>query len=154
MGLGEALGIIVAACGLILGVRTFMMSLRERVPQIKVTLDTGHVNNANPISLALVAVNTGSKTITLTLGGIILPTGEELLWANEEADGNPVFSMELLEGKNYILSWHCKQISRFMKSEYGLSGRVKLTGFYRDALGATHKSMPLMFNVDEWIELK
>lgn len=34
----------------------------------------------------------------------------------------------------------------------GFSGRVKLVGFYEDALGAMHKSKPLVFDASHWLK--
>jgi hypothetical protein len=95
--------------------------------------------------LILSALNTGSKTVTMSSMGLILPDKKYLFFVYPTSD--VTFPYELAEGKNCKVWTSLEQLAKDLKKE-GFSGNVKLIGFYRDAIDNKYRSKPLKFNVD------
>ena len=62
---------------------------------------------------------------------------------------NVVFPCELLPGNNCKVWSPLTDLARQLKEE-GFSGKVKLVGFCRDAVGTTYKGKRWKLDVDQW----
>lgn len=96
------------------------------------------------------AMNPGSLPVTPTSFGILRPNGSTII--SRQNDCSAELPYELPAGKNLIKWLEMVPVAQSL-SRAGYGGKVNLVGFYRDALGACHKSKPLEVDVAMWLRL-
>ena len=142
--------LIIAIYGAVLSTYSVLISKQQYKREIKVVLSYGFIRNplsqVSPTMLFIAAHNTGEKTITLTSMGLLLPNKKYLNFLRP--DSNVSFPHELLAGKDCNVWVTTKELAEDLKRE-GLSGKVSLKGFYRDAIGGDYRSKSIKFNIDK-----
>lgn len=98
--------------------------------------DTGQRTLSDQMFL-LAAANHGPKTVTLTMPGLLVNGRQMML---EDRLGTEVsFPHELAEGKS-VRAWAELDKIRIGLLENGMRGKVEITAFFYDGVGAMHKS--------------
>jgi hypothetical protein len=143
---------IVAVVGALISVYTLWTTRREKKRQVKVELSVGLLTyydgpHTSPAMLVISASNPGHRSVILNSPGIILPNKNKVFFKIPQSDVR--YPHELREGVNCTTWTDLSELARTLREE-GFSGKVKLVGFYTDAIGSTHKSKPLGLDVDEW----
>jgi hypothetical protein len=98
--------------------------------------------------LILSASNTGKKTVTLTMMGLILPTKDKKYLDFLRPNSHVRFPHDLLEGKSCSVYIELKELSNELKQE-GYSGKISLKGYYKDAIGGRYESKSIKFNIEK-----
>jgi len=120
---------------------------------VKVKIDCsswGSFFASNPLDslyLSLVIQNYSlRRTITLETYGFRLPdfSDEQLPVRSTDSDS---FPCKLFPHENCKRDFRAVEIADYLL-EHKFPRKVRLVGFYRDALGKEHKSNPFQFNVD------
>lgn len=102
-----------------------------------------------PDVMLIEAMNPGLRSVTLTSCGILLPNRKTLVcpfWS-----GGPNLPYDLSAGKNCLKWMETIPIAQALLGA-GYEHKVKLVGFYDDALGVRHRSKQLEFDVPMWLE--
>ncbi len=141
--------LLVALYGAILSTYTIINERKEHKREIKVTLSFGLIEQGevSPPMVILSALNTGSKTVTLSSKGLILPNKKILFFVRQD-DCFP-FPYDLVEGKDVMVWREAKELANKLKQE-GLLGKIKLKGFFRDAIGNRYVSKAVKFDIEDW----
>lgn len=143
---------LVAVYGSILATYTAIARWREKRARINVKTSLGFIaqrltGSSEPM-VFLSASNPGSKAITLSSWGLLLPNRKHLVFPYPL--GSDVrFPYELLPGTSCHVWVEAKEIARAMRAE-GYSDKAKVVGFYRDQVDRTYKSKPFEFDVEDW----
>lgn len=141
---------IVAVYGAILATYTQLAMRREKKRRIAVELSFGFPEipgiGLGPQVLFLSASNPGDRSVSLNGSGLLLPDERTLVFPDPE--GDVTFPCDLEEGKSCRVWIPTDTLARELRKA-GLSGGVKLVGFYNDALGDRHKSKPIKFQIDD-----
>lgn len=140
--------VLVALYGAGLATWNSICRRRDRRRQLKVELSLAVVAQGGLTShtLLLKASNPGDRPVTVNIPGIFLPNRKQLVLVNSGREFD--FPHELHEGKSCTAWEEQRKIAQELREE-GLSGTVKLVGFYRDAVGTVYRSKPLKFNIDQ-----
>jgi len=150
IGLDVVITLLIAIYGALLSTYSVWTARQEHKREIKVELSYGFMRNplsgVGPTLLILSALNTGTKTVTLTSTGLILPKKKYLFFAQPES--NVSFPYDLPEGKNCNVWIATEELAKDLKRE-GYSGRISLKGYYRDAIGGYYKSKSIKFNIEK-----
>jgi hypothetical protein len=149
IGWDVVITLLIAIYGALVSTYSVWTARQEHRREIKVELSYGFMRNAlaevSPTLLILSAMNTGAKTATLTSTGLALPRKKYLLFAQPES--NVTFPHDLPEGKSCSVWITNEELLKDLKRE-GYSGRIKLKGYYRDAVGGYYKSKSVRFNIE------
>lgn len=138
---------VVAAYGAALSTVVFLANRREKKREVKVELSYCFPTYGSEVgshSIMVQAANHGYRAVRLTGCGVALPNKHHVVFV--DAEGHE-FPCDLEGGKNCIRMVPVSVAGQEMK-RVGLSGIVKVRGFYRDALGVVYKSKPFKFDVD------
>jgi putative transposase len=138
---------VVAVYGAILSTYNALLRRKERRRLVRVELSMGLLATGPHLSrpmLILRASNPGNRTVTLTGPGVRLPNGAQAFFPVPES--NVEFPYDLPEGKSCSVWTEASHFARDLRN-HGLSGTVKLVGFYRDATGTAWKSKPMSQHV-------
>jgi hypothetical protein len=141
-----AVAVIVAAYGAGLSSYNTYIARKQSQHQIAVKVTFGWLTNGPNLSedmLMVEASNPGHRAITLTSVGFLLRDGRQL--ALLDPQGSKSLPHHLAEGTN-IMHWIPMREMSDTLHKNGLTGKVKLRGFYKDAVGATHQSERASFN--------
>lgn len=143
---------LIAIYGAILSTYNLVLKRREKSHQVSVNLSSGFLTcgeRLSPYVLFIVASNPGHRTVTLDSVGIRLPDKRQIVFPFSGRFGSDVqFPHDLTEGQSCRAWVDVKELTALL--EEGISGRIKLIGFYTDAIGGKYKSKPLKFNIDDW----
>ena len=143
---------LVAVYGAALSTWTHIARHREKQRRIVVTVSVGFLVfervGPGPTALFITASNPGSRTVSLNSPGILLPNQRKLVFPFGFAS-DASFPCDLREGKSCQMWISTEELADDLKNQ-GFSGKIKLRGYYRDALGALHKSRPYEFEIDKW----
>ena len=141
---------ITALVALLVSIYALVSSRRDKRRQVKVELSTAFLAIGPDLSITMLFIgfsNPGHITVTLQTPGIRLPDGAAVFFPNPRSDVQ--FPHELLPGKNCKVWTPLADLAGQLKGK-GFSGKVKLAGFCKDAVGTTHKSKHLKIDVDTW----
>jgi len=143
---------LVAGAGLILSAVKYIDKRREKKFRVNVTLKHGWPTYANgtlgAAVLLIEAMNPGSRCVTLTSYGILLPNKGSLVFPSDFGNGNTL-PYALAAGKNCTKWMDTLRVTEALLGS-GWQGKIKLVGFYGDALGKKYKSKPLNFDIAMW----
>jgi hypothetical protein len=142
---------VVALYGAALSTLNYLASRREKSRRVKVELSLGflaHGPTLSPTMLFIVASNIGTLPVTLSSSGIRLPNGRQAICPLPNTDVR--FPHELQGGKDCRIWIDAREFADTLRRE-GLSGKVRLTGFYLDQTGVRHKSKPFKFDADSFL---
>jgi hypothetical protein len=128
---------------------------QEHKREIKVQLAYGFQRDflgevSSPLLLSS-AMNSGTKTVTLTSSGLILPNKDKRYMFFVEPHSNVHFPYELTEGKSCEVWLTQRELETDLQRE-GFSGTIKVRGYYRDAIGNQYKSKPIKFNIESGLK--
>jgi hypothetical protein len=138
----------VALYGALLSTLNAVSSFREKRRQVMVEAAYGfeaYGPGIGPNSMILTARNKGYQSVSLTSAGIRLPDGRDAVYLRQS--GDTCFPHELEGGKSCTVCIPFQSFAGPFKQE-GLSGTIRLSGYFRDALGKTHTSKRFKFNLD------
>jgi hypothetical protein len=143
------LTLLIAIYGAGLSTYNTRVARKRDVSQVTVTLKYGHLTFGPELDddekLLVAASNPSQHPITLTGVGLRLPDKRTLIWPEPQGDNPLPFIMGAGMG---CMHWHSAvQINKRLKLA-GFSGKVKLRGFYNDALDRTHLSKAVEFEVE------
>ena len=141
---------IVAIYGALLSTYTLLANRKEKLRQVNIDLSFGiptpNLALGSRVILMTIA-NPGSRSITVSSALVWLPNKKQLLLSDQRS--NITYPHTLQEGNNCLLWVDPYEIAAIC-SEEGFTGKVKLLGIVKDALGKTYKSKPFVFNVESW----
>jgi hypothetical protein len=140
MTLAEVLTAIIAVYGAVLATLTFIVQQRDRRPRISVSVSYGtpvYGSQLGDQMVLLTATNPGHRPVTLVGAGFFLPDGRQLIMPSPLAV--PALPCELNEGKS------CQVFMSIPGIVERVGPRISLVGFFRDALGTTHRSSRWLF---------
>lgn len=138
--------LIIALYGAILSTISILNSRQEHKREVKVKLSFGFLPHVSVKELMLIlsALNTGTKTATLSSMGLALP--EEKILYFTQPNSYVRFPHDLVEGKDVIVWLTTKELADDLRQE-GYSGLISIKGFYRDAIGNEYKSKAVKFDI-------
>jgi len=147
---------LVALYGAILSSYNALAARKEKRPQVRVSVSFGVKvcgspligGEAGPPLLFVEASNPGRRTVTLSSLGLLLAKKRQL-FLDPHSEGMP-FPYDLEPGKSYRMWVAASRLASWLKQE-GLQGKVKLVGFYDDAVGNRYRSRKLSFNCEKWL---
>jgi len=142
---------LIAVYGAILSTYTIWNARKEHKREIRVELAYGfstHPLSPKGLLLILTALNTGSKTVTLTSMGLILPRKDKKYCTFLRPNSNVSFPYDLPEEKNCSVWIDTKELAENLKQE-GYSGEINLKGYYGDALSGKYESKQLKFDIEK-----
>lgn len=97
--------------------------------------------------LFIEANNPAHKTVVVTVPGLLLPDGREMVFLYPESN---VRFPHKLEPEHQCVVWtDLRKLGAQLRSE-GFHGTIELVGVYKDAVGRKHKSKPHKFDIDIW----
>jgi len=145
--------LLIASYGAILSTYSVWSKRKEQKRELKVLLRYGVVSNPilshRPLPMLFIsALNTGKKTVTLTSMGLILPRKDKNYFTFIRPNSHASFPHDLLEGKSCDVWIETKELAENLEQE-GFSGKIKLKGYYGDAIGRRYKSKSINFDIDE-----
>jgi hypothetical protein len=141
--------LIIASYGALVSTISIWYTRKEHKREVKVKLNLGFIQQVSlsPAMLILTALNTGTKTATLSAMGLILPKKKILAFTHPNS--YVTFPHDLLEGKDVVVWIKAEELAQDLIKN-GFSGSISFKGFYRDALGKEYKSKTMEFNLYEW----
>ena len=120
---------------------------RSRRPQVGVEVTEGAIGPATGVPsghlIFFEAFNRGHKGVTLTMGGFVLPNGEQFVIPYPSP--YLIFPHDLLPEKSCLGFTSAGDLAAHLKAS-GWPRRVSLIGFYKDAVGRRHRSKPTIFD--------
>ena len=141
---------IVAIYGALLSTYTLLANRKEKLRHINIDLSVGiptpNLALGSRVILMTIA-NPGSRPVTVNSALIWLPNKKQLLLSDHWS--NITYPHNLQEGNNCLLWVDPYEIAAIC-SEEGFTGKVKLIGVVKDALGKTYKSRSFVFDVESW----
>jgi hypothetical protein len=144
---------LIAIYGAGLSTYMFIAQQKSNQPQINVNIKTGNLYYANgDVSenmIFITASNIGLRPVSLLSMGILMPNKRYLTVL--DPDTNAKFPHDLPPGQSHDIWVKGSALAKGLKGE-GLSGKIKLIGFYGDGVGTRHKSKPFRFNIESWLE--
>jgi hypothetical protein len=145
----RTLTLLIALYGAVLSTYNARTARKRDVSQVIVTVKYGHLVFGPEVDddekLLVSASNPSQHPIKLTGVGLRLPDKRTLIWPEAQGDNALPFVMEAGTGCTH---WHSTvQINKRLKLA-GYSGKLKLRGFYNDALDRTHLSKAVKFEVE------
>ena len=145
--------LVIASYGAILSTYSVWSKRKEQRREPKVSLRYGVrlnpiLGHRSPPRLIIRAVNSEKETVTLTSMGLILPRRDNNLFSPYVPNSDVSFPHDLLGGKNCDVWFETKELAENLKRE-GFSGKIKLKGYYGDAIGRMYKSKSINFDIDE-----
>jgi len=141
---------VVAVYGALLSTWNAVAKHLENRRTVKVKISFGFETygaRTGPTAIFITAVNNGLRSITLSGAGVRLPDNRNTV--HFAPSGTARFPHTLESGNTCFTSIPCRELASAVKGA-GFSGRVKLTGFHRDALDKTFTSKRFEFDVDKW----
>lgn len=142
---------MVALYGAVLSTYNVVAQRNEKRHQLRVHLSFGFNvygtpgggSTLGPTVLSAEARNPGYRTVTITSVGLQLPNRRQMFLDLQSL--TPPLPYDLEPGRNYVAWVEEKTVAETLKAE-GLSGTVKLRGFYADALGSRFWSKSIKFH--------
>jgi hypothetical protein len=148
----QLLGWLVAAGTLAFNVYRYFDKKNSQKIKLKVTFQNGmltfHGGDLSEAMLIIKAANVGNKAVTINAPHINV----------RHSDGGSLFTEfgayqrmpYLLEPGDSLVAWHeIKPIAKALK-RHGLSGKIKLEGYYTSQIGDEYKAKPYNLDVDDW----
>ena len=142
---------LIAVYGAVLSTIILVREWKAKRPDIRVEVSlashqypSGELSN---LKLIVFATNAGEKAVVLSSPGLILPNQNRMWFPETDPEFDVTFPHQL-RPEHPCSAWvDPGEVGRALKSD-GFSGKVKLIGFYKDAVGRTHKSKPFKFDTD------
>ena len=107
-------------------------------------LDLGRGNTSDAM-VFVEAANPGQKPVTLSSVGFILPFQSKVFL--RQPQGTVRIPCELAPESSCQIWIGAREMAALLRS-HGLSGKLKVVGFYADQVGRTHKSKPFEVDAD------
>lgn len=148
----ELLGWLVAAGTLFFTIYTHFDRKKSLRIKLKVTFQNGMLTFPNgdlsEAMLIIKAANIGNKAVTINTPSINV----------KHSSGGSLFTQfgsyqrlpYLLEPGDSVVVWHeIKPIAKALKG-HGLTGKIKLEGYFVSQVGEEYKAKPYTLDVDDW----
>jgi hypothetical protein len=138
---------IVAVYGATLSTWKAVSDYVEKRRIIKVKVGGGYETRGAELglpSIVVTAMNTGHRTVSLRGAGLRLPNGREMVHFQQSGDVR--FPHELQAGQSCMICIPVEGVRDSLR-RVGFSGKIRLTGFFRDALDKTYTSENFEFDV-------
>lgn len=152
IGLDVVITLLIAIYGALLSTYSIWTRRQEHKREVKVELSYGITRSplleVSPLMLILSALNTGTKMVTLTSMGLILPRKDKKYLTILQPESNVTFPYELLEGKNCSVWIGIEKLAKDLKHEV-YSGKIDLKGYYKDAIGNEYRSKSVKFDIEK-----
>lgn len=150
----EIVTAVVALYGAILATVTLINQLRLARPRLKVQVRESYIlmmpgTSSDELMVTVTAQNFGLKTVTLNLLGFKFPNEKEIYVPKPL--GSVQFPHTLEPETSCTMCTQAKRIADYVHSQ-GFSGKVRLVGYVRDAVGRVYKSKPLEFDSERWLD--
>lgn len=145
----ENITLFIAIWGAALSTFKVLFDYSKNARKLKVQVFYGFVTQGNiigPNTISISAINTGYRDITLNSMGFILPDKKYSMMT--EPQSNVKFPYTLSEGNECSVWKTQKQLAIELK-KHGYSGKIKLRGYYRTAIGKIFKSKPIGFDIEK-----
>jgi len=145
---------VVAVYGAILSTWNAVSRRLESSRRIRVEVSQGFPTygaNLGPACIVVTASNIGRIPVTLVHGGLLLPDNRQTFV--REPIGDVQFPQELESGKSCRMFMESRELAGTI-TRASFTGKVKIVGFYRDAIGTTYKSKAFEFDVEDWLRHK
>lgn len=154
MASSETIGsLIIGAGGLLFGMYQYFDKKRSQKVKIKVTFQNGMltpVTEHTEAMLILKAANVGEKEVKINTPNILVKHGEGGTLFTQFGSYQR-FPYDLKPGDS-IHAWaEIVPIAKSLKGN-GLSGKIKLVGYFTSQVGVEYKSKPYNLDVDSWIK--
>jgi len=146
----EVVTAIVAVYGAVLSTISWLAGRREKRRQVTVRLAFGvplYGHGPGDQQVLIDASNAGHRPVNLVAVGFRLPDKRVIPLIQPSAI--PPLPLDLTEGKNCIVMVDPHVLSRTLR-EAGFPRKVKLVGFFRDAVDQTYTSKKWLFDVAGW----
>lgn len=146
--IAELVVTIVAVLGFGLSLFNLYIERKDKRTNLAVSVSLGVIEDdlASPLIL-IEGANKGRESVTLQSGGVRLPKDMKVYMFNPAY--GVTFPCELQRGKNVTIRKNRKEFAQDLLSR-GYTGRLKIRGFYTDALGKVHTSKTVKFDVEGW----
>jgi hypothetical protein len=145
----QDLTLIIAIWGAFLSSYQLISDYLKNKRSIKVELSYGFLSNVRSVGpniLSIQANNIGFRNVTLSSVGLIINKETQMIIM--DPIGNVQLPHTLGEGQSCVIYKEQLDLARQMVNN-GFSGKVKLVGVYKSAIGKTYKSKPIEFDIDE-----
>jgi sRNA-binding regulator protein Hfq len=145
----ENITLLIALWGAVLSTAKVLYDYSRNICRLKVYLAYGFLTQGNivgPDTISISAMNIGYRDVTLNSMGFILPDEKYIMII--EPQSNVKFPYTLSEGKECSVSKMQKQLAKELR-KHGYSGKIKLRGYYRSAIGTIFKSKPVDFDIEK-----
>lgn len=152
MNTAEIITAIAAVFGIAFPTYTYWKQSQKDNPFIRVKLKNGFLtfhDRLSDLMLFVSALNPREKTVHLTSVGLILPTGQQVMFIDAQGDIRLPYSLK--EGKSCNHWIDVKSLASNLRQE-GFIGKIKIQGFYLDALENMYKSNQFTLDIDEWAD--
>jgi hypothetical protein len=140
---------VVAVYGAALSTYNMIITSNSKKRKIRVKISNGFIYTPLGIGeymLFIEASNPGDRSVTMTQPGILLPNGSTVVFLSTQT--NIQFPYLLEEGKSCKEGIEAKELANQMKQS-GFSGKIKIKGFYRDALDNKYTSKSWKFDLNQ-----
>ncbi len=140
---------IVAVYGATLSTWKAVSDYFEKRRSITVKVSYGYetygpgLDGLGPPAVVVTAMNTGHRTVSLRAAGIRLPDGRDTMYLRQSGDAR--FPHDLEGGQSCMICIPLQAVRGGLQ-QAGFSGRIRLTGYFRDALDKTYKSKRFKFD--------
>jgi hypothetical protein len=144
----------VAIYGAALSTYNLIVNHREKSRRVKVRISWGFLTYGPQLSstmLFITVANPGTRPVTLTSVGLLLPDGKQMFFP--PADANQSLPFDLTEGKSFQAWAPMKGIALELR-RIGFSERAKVVGFCLDTLDVRHTSKTFKFDIQQALEAR
>lgn len=136
----KILTVAVAVYGAGLSTYIFLVRRKEKQRRINVQIKFGFTPigpDIGPQMIFVEASNPGNRTVRLTSVGLLLPDGRQMVWIHPV--GTTSLPHDLGEGQSCNMWMPAEELEEQL-AHNGFRGRIKVRGFFGDALGKKHQS--------------
>lgn len=150
MNIAQIIITVAAIWGAGLSTYTLINNRTKDKPKIKAKLTFGFLTSGPQLSsqmLFLEAANIGNRIVTLSSCGLRLPPRGKRVMIFVKPGGGEELPCEVAPGKNLTVWVEESEIAQDLKSN-GFNNTVKISGFYKDAIGNSYTSKSVKFPIN------
>lgn len=139
--------LFIAVWGAVLSTLKIAMDYLKDTQKIRVMMSFSLMamgNQVSPPMLTVTAINHGSRPVTLTSVGVILP-GDKYCYFTQT---NARFPFLLSEDNPKCDAMNVAKTFALELKDEGYSGKLKMKGFYKSATGKFYKSKTMKFDLE------
>jgi hypothetical protein len=144
----ENITLLIALWGALLSTIKVLFDYSKNIRKLKVQIAIGIRRGFGTVFVLVTAMNVGYRDITLSSWGYCLPDKKYMTSDPNEVNSNVKFPCTLSEGKECTVWQTPRQLATALVNN-GYSGKIKLRGYYRSAIGTIVKSKPIDFDIQK-----